>query len=142
VLEGNQQIVQLERNYMYVTVGNKHNIKQIQQVLEQWYREAAKQIFHERLNVYYPRIERLDVPYPTLSVRTMKTRWGSCGQSGQIILNPRLVQTPIDCIDYVILHELCHLKEHNHSKNYYHLLDQVLPNWRERREKLNKFELN
>jgi predicted metal-dependent hydrolase len=70
----------------------------------------------------------------------MKTRWGSCGHSGRILLNPRLVQTPLSCIDYVILHELCHLKEHNHSKEYYQLLDQVLPTWRDRRQKLNQFE--
>ncbi|WP_236031793.1 M48 family metallopeptidase [Ktedonospora formicarum] len=141
VLERDEPSIRLERSYIYITVPDKRNTKQVQQILEQWYRDAAKAIFQERLSVCYPRIERLGVLYPTLSVRAMKTRWGSCGQSGLIILNPRLVQTPLDCIDYVLLHELCHLKEHNHSKNYYHLLDQILPNWRERREKLNKFEL-
>jgi len=57
-----------------------------------------------------------------------------------ITLNPRLVQTPTSCIDYVLIHELCHLKEHNHGKYYYQLLDQTLPDWRERRQKLNTFE--
>ena len=139
VCEGDaQQGVRLERSTIYVTVTNKDKTKQ---VLEQWYRDIAKHTFTQRLDLCYPRVERLGVPYPSLSLRAMKTRWGSCSHTGHILLNPRLVQTPVDCIDYVLLHELCHLKEHNHSKRYYQLLDQVLPDWRERREKLNRFEL-
>jgi len=141
VCEGSEQGVKLARSYIYVTVADKQNTKQVQQVLEQWYRDRAKQVFNERLQKCYSRVERLGVSYPSLSIRIMKTRWGSCGRSGQIILNPRLVQTPVDCIDYVLFHELCHLKEHNHGKQYYRLLDQILPNWRERRQKLNRFEL-
>jgi predicted metal-dependent hydrolase len=71
----------------------------------------------------------------------METRWGSCSYDGEITLNPRLMQAPYDCIDYVILHELCHLKEHNHSKRFYRLLDHVLPDWRERKQKLNALEM-
>ena len=140
VLEGIGEEVKLGRIFIYVTVPDKNNTKQVRQIFEQWYRDTARQIFHERLAVCFPRVERLGVAYPPLAIRAMKTRWGSCGHTGQIMLNPRLVQTPVDCIDYVLLHELCHLKEHNHSKQYYQLLDQTLPDWRERREKLNRFE--
>ena len=141
VLEGEREGVQQERGFLYVTVTEKQNTRQIQQVLERWYRENAKRIFHERLALCYPRVERLGVSYPSLAIRAMKTRWGSCGRSGIVLLNPRLVQTSLSCIDYVLLHELCHLKEHNHGKQYYQLLDQVLPNWRTQRQKLNQFEL-
>ena len=140
VLEAEPPCVKQERSFIYVTVPDENNTKQVQHLLEQWYRDRARRIFQERLDLCYPRVERLGIPYPPLAIRSMKTRWGSCGHSGRIILNPRLVQTPLDCIDYVLLHELCHLKEHNHSKQYYHLLDQTLPDWRERREKLNRFE--
>ena len=140
VLEGEPEGVKQERSFIFVTVPDKNNTKHVQHILEQWYRDEARHIFHERLAACYPRVERLGVPYPPLAIRSMKTRWGSCGHSGLIILNPRLVQTPMDCIDYVLLHELCHLKEHNHGKPYYRLLDQTLPDWRERRQKLNKFE--
>jgi predicted metal-dependent hydrolase len=140
VLKGETEGVQQERGFLYVTVTEKQDAKQVQHVLERWYRENAKRIFHERLALCYPRVERLGVSYPSLTIRAMKTRWGSCGRSGMIILNPKLVQTPLSCIDYVILHELCHLKEHNHGKQYYHLLDQILPTWREQRQKLNQFE--
>ncbi len=139
VLEGEAAVKQ-GRGFIYVTVSEKDNTKQVQQVLERWYRDKARQVFHERLDMCYPRVERLGIPCPLLAIRSMKTRWGSCSSSGLITLNPKLVQTPVDCIDYVLLHELCHLKEHNHSKQYYQLLDQSLPDWRERRRKLNEFE--
>jgi predicted metal-dependent hydrolase len=141
VREGKTEGVQQERGFLYVTVAEKQQGKQVQRVLEGWYRENAKRIFQQRLARCYPRVERLGVIYPTLTIRAMKTRWGSCGHSGVILLNPKLVQVPLSCIDYVIFHELCHLKEQNHGKHYYQLLDQVLPNWREKRQKLNQFEL-
>jgi predicted metal-dependent hydrolase len=62
-------------------------------------------------------------------------------RSGLISPSPRLVQTPVDCIDDVLLHAWCHLKEHQHGKQYDHLLDHTLPEWRERRQQLNRFEL-
>ncbi len=59
----------------------------------------------------------------------MQTQWGSCSPNGRITLNPLLVKAPRECIDYVILHELCHIAEHNHSERFYRLLSQVMPKW-------------
>ena len=59
----------------------------------------------------------------------MKTQWGSCSPSGALTLNPHLIKSPRECIDYVIFHELCHLAEHNHSDRFWRLLTQVMPNW-------------
>lgn len=67
-------------------------------------------------------------------------RGGSCSRAGVIRLNPRLIQASRACITYVIIHELCHLREHNHGKRYYALLDRALPEWRELRQKLNSTE--
>jgi Predicted metal-dependent hydrolase len=142
VLDGETEGLKLERNLIYITVKDKNNTQRVQSIFEQWYRDESYRIFYERLDACYPRVKRLGVIYPSLSIRTMKTRWGSCTHSGLVLINPKLVQTPVDCIDYVILHELCHLKEHNHGKQFYLLLDQVLPGWRERRDKLNKFEFS
>ncbi len=136
VLEGVSEDVKQERGFMYVTVSDKNDTRRVQRVLERWYREKARQVFYERLDACYPRVERLGIPCPSLAIRSMRTRWGSCSRSGLITLNPRLVQTPVDCIDDVLLHELCHLKEHHHGKQYYQLLDHTLPDWRERRQKL------
>jgi predicted metal-dependent hydrolase len=111
----------------------------VQKLLEAWYRAEAKRIFSSRMAACFPRLAHLQVAYPTLSVRRMKARWGSCSSTGNIILNLKLIHLPLECIDYVIVHELCHLKEHNHSKRYYRLLEQILPDWRERRAALNAF---
>lgn len=89
----------------------------------------------------FPRVAHLDIALPPLTIRRMKTRWGSCSRDGKIILNLRLIQAPIPYIDYVIVHELCHLKEHNHSKRYYALLDTTMPDWRDWRQRLNGYEL-
>jgi predicted metal-dependent hydrolase len=139
VLDGTPEQVTLGRTDLFVTVRNKEP-QRVQRVLEQWYRTEAHRIFAERLQACFGRVDYLGVPYPTLSIRRMKTRWGSCGRNGRILLNLRLIQAPIESIDYVVVHELCHLKEHNHSKRYYALLDTAMPDWRERRQRLNAYE--
>lgn len=138
---GDRSAVRLQRGLLAVTVppsggGSDH----VRRALETWYREHAQHVFRERLDVCYTRAVGLGLPYPPLEVRRMKTRWGSCSRTGVIRLNLRLIQAPRACIDYVIIHELCHLKEHNHSKRYYALLDRALPEWRELRKKLNSME--
>jgi len=67
----------------------------------------------------------------------MHKRWGSCTKEGKIMLNPMLVSAPKDCIDYVIIHELCHIRIHNHSPSFYKLLETVIPDWQTRKDYLN-----
>lgn len=71
------------------------------------------------------------------SLRHMHTRWGSLSRSGRLTLNPLLIHAPKECMDYVILHELCHLREFNHSGAFYTLLSRVLPDRKKCRERLN-----
>ena len=71
----------------------------------------------------------------------MQKRWGSCPSAGAILLNLKLIQVPKPLIDYLIIHELCHLKVHNHSRAFYELLAKVLPDWAERREQLNRVKV-
>ena len=73
-----------------------------------------------------------------MRLQVMKTQWGSCSPTGKLTLNPWLVKAPRDCIDYVILHELCHLKEHNHSPRFFKLLDRHMPAWRQRKARLDE----
>lgn len=68
----------------------------------------------------------------------MEKRWGSCTNDGLILLNPELVAAPIDCIDYVIIHELCHLKEHSHNQRFYNLLSKILPDYTKSKKKLDR----
>lgn len=97
--------------------------------LARWYRKRAIEVFARRLTSVSDRLPWVDET-PTLMIRDMKTQWGSCSPSATIILNPHLVKTPTRCIDYVILHELCHLEEHNHSVRFYRLLKWAMPDWK------------
>ena len=74
---------------------------------------------------------------PPIKLVKMRTQWGSCSPSGAIFLNPNLIKAPRECIDYVIIHEACHIREHNHSKRFYSLLEAQMPNWKHVKAKLD-----
>ena len=66
----------------------------------------------------------------------IRTRWGSCSRGGTILLNTELIAAPVECIDYVITHELCHLRIHGHTPDFYRLLFRCMPDWRRRKARL------
>ena len=74
---------------------------------------------------------------PPIRLRVMQTQWGNCSAKGCLTLNPWLVKAPSDCIDYVLLHELCHVAEHNHSEAFYRLMGQVMPGWEKIKKRLD-----
>jgi predicted metal-dependent hydrolase len=85
---------------------------------------------------------KLIAPYQSehdhgFELRAMSKRWGSCTPKGKIFLNPLLVSATKDCIDYVIVHELCHLRFPNHSSSFYRLLSRIMPDWIDRKNRLN-----
>jgi predicted metal-dependent hydrolase len=110
--------------------------EKVKVLLAGWYKEHAHQVFDRRLKAIVSGMEWLDKA-PPMTVRLMKKQWGSCSPRGRISLNWNLVKAPMDCIDYVITHELCHLQEHNHSKRYYTLMDRHTPEWRPIKAKLD-----
>ena len=94
-----------------------------------WYKAQIQKHIAYRLAELCPRIPWL-ATVPTWRVRTMRRRWGSCTGSGVITLNTHLIKAPPQCFDYVLLHEIAHLQEHNHSQRYYAVLERLLPNWK------------
>jgi len=128
-------LVKLKGGQLQVTTQGS-STEEIKVALNKWYRERASDYFKSRLCESSEQLAWIDTP-PPLKLRVMKTQWGNCSPTGVICLNPRLVRAPRDCIDYVILHELCHLREHNHSKRFYALLDQHLANWRHIKARLD-----
>jgi len=104
--------------------------------LENWYRQQAQQHFAERLAVYSQAAPWVSGGLPPMRLRRMKRTWGSCSAKGVITLNPHLVKAPPECIDYVIAHEVCHLREHNHGKAFYLLQEQLYSGWREAKARL------
>lgn len=119
--------VKMLRGKLEITV-RENNPERIRVLLNEWYKDRAKEVFARRLEEML--VQALWVSErPPLRVQTMQTQWGSCSPLGRITLNPHLVKAPRESIDYVILHELCHLAEHNHSEQFYRLMKQVMPHW-------------
>lgn len=142
IVEQSRDRVVLTRGYLTVSLHDTSDKRRIAQLVAKWYRSRAQVVLKERLDQCYPRVAPLGIPYPELAIRDMKSRWGSCTATGRILLNLKLIQVPKDLIDYALLHELCHLREHNHSRAFYALMDRVLADWRERRQRLNQVELS
>ncbi|HBW0106655.1 M48 family metallopeptidase [Klebsiella aerogenes] len=121
------QRVKMLRGKLEVTLRQKSPEK-VRQLLIDWYKTRAKDVFAKRLEAMLEQAMWVNAP-PPLRILTMQTQWGSCSPNGRLTLNPNLVKAPRECIDYVILHELCHLAEHNHSERFYRLMGQVMPEW-------------
>lgn len=117
----------LSGRYLHVTSPTAERTT-IKRYVKEWYRTRAKETFARRLNALAGQITWLrDIP--PIRLLTMRIQWGSCSPKGVLVFNPNLVKAPRECVDYVILHEICHLKEHNHSQRYYRLLAELMPDW-------------
>ena len=89
-------------------------------------------------NKFITSFARYNINHPELQIRQMPTRWGSCTPKGKVILNPELIKAPKVSIEYVIIHELCHLVHHNHTRAFYDLQETIIPNWKKYKERLEK----
>lgn len=94
-----------------------------------WYRDRAKEVFQRRLIQISEEAMWID-QIPEWRLLSMKKQWGSCSPKGVLLLNPHLVKAPRECVDYVIRHEICHLKHHNHSQKFYRQMVQLMPHWK------------
>jgi predicted metal-dependent hydrolase len=110
----------------------------VKKLLTRWYKERSVEYFAKILRVHIGKFERLISCEPKLQLMSMKTRWGSCTTNGKIILNPELIKAPKASIEYVIIHELCHLIHHNHTKAFYNLQKKMMPDWEKWKERLDK----
>lgn len=107
----------------------------VRKTLRLWYRAEALRILTERLDALCPTIPWL-AAVPPWKIKLMRRRWGSCTARGELTFNTHLIKAPVRCIDYVLLHELAHIRELNHSKRYYAVLEQLLPEWKSLRHEL------
>jgi hypothetical protein len=113
--------------FIAVTVP-EHSAPVIRSALDAWYRDRARNLFAARLEAVAAPLRWVRQLPPT-RLQFMTVQWGSCSPSGRLTLNPLLVKAPRECIDYVLLHELCHLLHHNHSPAFYRTLERLMPNW-------------
>jgi predicted metal-dependent hydrolase len=137
VIQAVSDTAKLKGKYLWVYVSDRTKISLIQKQIKEWYKQHAQIKFEERLPVVFQSFKRQGISMPQLSFKRMAKRWGSY-LPGKMILNIKLVEAPIYCIDYVIAHELCHAKYPNHGKGFYQLLTRIMPDWEQRKERLEK----
>ncbi len=124
-----QDMVRFEHGKIIVETTDKvNNSTKNKELLEQWYLVRAESVFQSR---YKQILKKFHYDFvPELSLRKMQKRWGSFLTKNKVLLNPELIKASKECIDYVIMHELCHMKYQNHSKEYYRFLSSKCPNWK------------
>ncbi len=129
--------VKLIRGYFQVLLHDPKDHARAERLLTRWFDAHGRAILTDRLGRCHAELQRFGVPAPTsITFRQMEKRWGSCTKAGGVLFNTALAHVPVPCIDYVVAHELCHLKHPNHSPAFYALLNQVMPDWRRRKERL------
>ena len=134
--ESTKEEVKMIRGYLQVFTKDRSNKDKIKTLLERWYRSHFDRKVNERLDYDLQLFKHYDIHKPEILIRRMKNRWGSCTPQGKIILNPDIIKAPTRSIDYVIIHELCHLIHPHHNKDFYALQSRMMPDWEKWKSKL------
>lgn len=138
--ESNRQInYKFEQDKCIISINKPLNENKKQELIEVVLKQIAKRVFEEILDEAMLLFKNYNIQKPHLSIRKMRTRWGSCNyMRKKININLHLLQAPRSCIRYVIVHELCHLIYHNHSKAFYDLWRSLIDDWQKQDALLKK----
>ena len=137
VRKGTQNGVALDGETLTLTVKDAEDSEQKRCLIERWLESLCRETVTMLCEAVYPKFVAYGVAYPTLRFRHMTSRWGSCHvQKGIVTFNYKLVEYPMDCIEYVVIHEMTHFLQADHSKRFYQLLSSFLPDWQTRRTAL------
>ncbi len=129
IIESKLSLVELKENRIYVYKKNKG--RSVHDLLMNWYKEQALKLFEKKINKFS---KVMGVTPRSISIRTYSKRWGSCSSKGDISFNWRILMAPNSIIDYVIVHELCHLIHHDHSPRYWKTVKSFYPDYKEKVE--------
>jgi predicted metal-dependent hydrolase len=139
--ENEEESVKLKGGWFHVRVRHKGDVQRIKMMLDEWLLSRARERFQISLEKCSGQLRKYGIGEPKLCIRKMKKRWGSCTRRGVIYLNHGLIKAPSQCIDYIITHELCHLKYPHHGKQFYSLMNRVMPDWEARKKRLERVTL-
>ncbi len=138
VEQGNKNNIFCNENYFILTVENSGDFELKQKIIEKWKKEQAIKLITEICEAMYPCYKKYVSDFPQLKFRKMTSRWGSCQPQKNILtFNTLLIEAPVECVEYVVAHEFTHFLEANHSKNFYNKLEKIMPDWKQRKNKLN-----
>jgi len=136
IREKDTNTVKLKGGELLVFTKDTNNKQIIKHSLTAWYYNNSKDKFEKVIKKYIPLFKPFNIEIPSLEIKRMPKRWGSCTIKGKILLNPELIKTPSKCIEYVVIHELCHLVHHSHNKDFYKLQKQIMPDWEKWKSRL------
>lgn len=138
IKRGKENSVSLTKGQLVInTTKLVSDSRHTKKLIDNWFAEKTNKIFQDRFTYMLSKFEYKNIP--RLVVRDMKKRWGSFLKQDKIFLNSKLIHTSKDCIDYVIAHELCHMKYKNHDKKFYSLLEHKYPKWEKVKERLEMY---
>jgi len=132
---GNEECIKISSGWIQITSANISNAN-LKKMIDLWYLEKAKNRFPKILDLMIPKFEKFNITKPEIVIRKMQKRWGSCTSKGKIILNTELIKAPKGSIEYVVVHELCHLVHRKHNKKFYALQEKIMPDWKRWKDKL------
>ena len=124
IIKGIRYSVKIENDLLVVVVKDTENIIKIKRLIQKWFNEKSLLYFQEKTFLY---AKKNNLEFSSIKVRNYKARWGSCSINGDIAFNWRLIMAPPKIIEYVIIHELVHLIEHNHSPRYWEQVKKIYP---------------
>ena len=139
VHQGDCADVKLKSPFILVSARGAINSEGIMELVDGWYSQKAEAYLQNKIHQWWLKVSRSKNVPPRLIVKKMAKRWGSFTKQGRVILNSELIQAPSQCIEYVVIHELCHAFHQNHSRAFFRLLERVLPDWKKRKEMLERF---
>jgi predicted metal-dependent hydrolase len=135
IKKGNEESIKLKGRCLEVTTNNKsHTVN----LIKAWYLLHSKEKLKEIALPLINKFKKHNVEPSAIVFRDMPTRWGSCTPKGKIIMNPELIKAPKGCIEYVIIHELCHLVHHDHTQRFIDLQTKEMKDWVKWKTKLEK----
>ncbi|MDD3164492.1 MAG: SprT family zinc-dependent metalloprotease [Oscillospiraceae bacterium] len=139
VSEASKEGICTDGAYIFLNVKDASDTAHKERIMTKYLDQQCKEQFGEIMAEIYPTFQKYGVGQPVLRIRNMDTRWGSClAKKGIVTLNKRLLEAPRNCIEYVVMHEFCHFIHSNHSSKFYSFLTMLMPDWKQRKETLDK----
>jgi predicted metal-dependent hydrolase len=135
ISQNNFESVKLKGKYIEATVNDNSSAEHL---VVEWYLQNAKLKLRTIAQPLINNFKKYNIEPSSIVLRDMPTRWGSCTPKGKIILNPELIKAPKGCIEYVIIHELCHLVHHDHTQKFIDLQTKEMKDWEKWKMKLEK----
>lgn len=138
VIHDNIESIKLQHGLLIVKSNEKTDSERTKKLIIKWYNEHSGNYFNKKFRQVLLRFDNEIIEKAILEIKRMNKRWGSCTPSGKIIINPEIIKAPSKCIEYVMVHELCHIKYPHHGNEFYLLLEKLMPDWKRWKNRLEK----